>query len=246
MPESAIQRAVSTAVNERGWHLVSVGESSHRPPFAYSIGLHRTYKHPEVLLLGLPADLSKSLLGKIAEKIGEGTEYTTSGSYTDVLQGHACRFRPVAREAYRAFLGMGCDYYHATDFPALQCIWPDSQGKFPWDTSYNALLQWKQPLLSDPATARVVSDWNFVEPYNLGVFTTAKVLAGEPILMVTHDRDDGGWQFLTGATEAPDQGRRVPLLELIRRDPSLNEIGNLVMGGMAVRDSRRDTWQRIE
>lgn len=246
MPESAAQQVVSAAISQRGWHLVSVGESSHRPPFAYTIGLHRTYKHPEVLILGLPAELSKSLLEMIAVKVSSGTEYSARGSYSDVLQGYACRFRPIASEAFRAFLGSASDYYRTTDFPALQCIWPDSNGKFPWDTSYNALLQWKQPLLSDPATAQVVSEWNFVEPYNLGVFTTAKVLAGEPILMVTHDRDDGGWQFLTGSTEAPDQGRRVPLLELVRRDPSLNEIGNLALGGMAVRDSRRDTWQRIE
>lgn len=246
MPESAVQKAVSTAVNQGGWYLTSVAEGSHRPPFAYTIGLHRNFEHPEILILGLPAELSKTMLDIIGREVGAGGKYDSSEAYRDVLRGYACRFRPVAREAYGAFLKTAVDFYPTRDFPALQCIWPDSNGKFPWDTSYNALLQWKQPLLSDPSTARVVSEWNFVEPYTLGVFTTAKVLAGEPILMVTHDRDDGGWQFLTGSTEAPDQGRRVPLLELVRRDPSLNEIGDLALGGMAVRDARRDPWQRIE
>jgi hypothetical protein len=181
-----------------------------------------------------------------ASKISLGTKFTTSEAYRDVLQGYPCHFRRVAQAAYRAFLVAAVDFYHTENFPALQCIWPDSKNKFPWDAGYNPILQWKQPLLADEATAAVVSNWNFVEPYNLGVFTTAKVLNGEPILMVTHDRDDGGWQFLTGATEAPDQGRRVPLLELVRRDPSLNEIGNLMLGGMAVRDSSHDPWQRIE
>lgn len=246
MPDSAVQIAIRSALDERGWHVVSVGESSHRPPWAYTIGLHRTQRHPEVIILGLHADLSKPLLDMIALKVRAGQHFGPNEAYKDVLQGYACRFRPVAREAYEGFLRAAIDFHRTPDFPVLQCIWPDANQRFPWEADYNPILQWKQPLLTDPATARVVSAWSFVEPYNLGVFTTSKVLAGEPILMVTHDRDDGGWRFLTGATEAPDQGRRVPLLELVRRDPTLNEIGNLPMGGMAIRDSKKDRWQRIE
>lgn len=246
MPESAVQKAVRTALDERGWHVVSVGESSHRPPYAYTLGLHRSHAHPEVLILGLPEELSRSLLDMIAVKVRAGQKYGTSEAYEDVLRGYLCRFRPVAQEAFDGFLGVAVEFYRGREFGVLQCIWPDAHQKFPWDEEYNPILQWKQPLLNDPATAKVVSAWSFVEPYNLGVFTTAKVLTGEPILMVTHDREDGGWRFLTGATEAPDQGRRVPLLELVRRDPTLNEIGDLPLGGMAVRDSRRDRWQRIE
>jgi hypothetical protein len=41
--------------------------------------------------------------------------------------------------------------------------------------------------------------WPFDQPRNCAVFTTRQVLEGaEPILHVTHDSDDHGWQFLGG------------------------------------------------
>ena len=46
----------------------------------------------------------------------------------------------------------------------------------------------------------MADDWPFTDPENLAVFTLARVVRGEsPILRVTHDEDDGGWQFTDGA-----------------------------------------------
>src|SRR5947209_12602760 len=39
-------------------------------------------------------------------------------------------------------------------------------------------------------------NWPFAEPEDLAVFTLKRIVRGEsPILMVSHDEDDGGWQF---------------------------------------------------
>ena len=44
-----------------------------------------------------------------------------------------------------------------------------------------------------------MTDWPFSDPPNVAVFTTGQVVRGErAVLYVSHDADDGAWQFLTG------------------------------------------------
>src|SRR5690348_10727794 len=63
----------------------------------------------------------------------------------------------------------------------------------------------------------------FKEDPRLGVITTARVLAGASIMMVTHDADDGGWQFLCGTTNDPVDGRIVHLADIVAMDPTVTE-----------------------
>ena len=42
-------------------------------------------------------------------------------------------------------------------------------------------------------------DWPFDDPEETEVITLERILRGEsPLLLVTHDLEDGGWQFLDG------------------------------------------------
>jgi len=76
----------------------------------------------------------------------------------------------------------------------------------------------------------------------LGVITTAQALAGAPILIVAHDEDDGGWQFLCGTTTDPQDGRIVHLAEIEAMDPSVGEVADLPMGWQAVREQPGAPW----
>lgn len=84
----------------------------------------------------------------------------------------------------------------------------------------------------------------FDENPRLGVVTTAAVLTGAPILMVTHDEDDGGWQFLCGTTNDPDDGRIVHLEEIVIMDPTVTSVADLPLGWLAFRNSVGGEWHR--
>lgn len=84
----------------------------------------------------------------------------------------------------------------------------------------------------------------FDEDPHLAVITTSVVLAGAPILMVTHDEDDGGWQFLCGTTNDPEDGRIVGLAHIVARDPSVLRVADLPLGWVAFRSSPADEWTR--
>ena len=87
-------------------------------------------------------------------------------------------------------------------------------------------------------------EWVFADPPNVATYTTANVLAGHPILLATHDEDDGAWQFLCGTTNESADGRIVGLGCIVDLDPSVTEMADLPLGRRAWRDSPSDPWRR--
>jgi hypothetical protein len=87
--------------------------------------------------------------------------------------------------------------------------------------------------------------WPFDQPRNCTTITMRQVMEGiEPILLVSHDADDPGWQFI-GNTDAnvPD-GRVVCLEEIVQLDPTVLEVAD--PGWQAVRDYLGGRWLRRE
>jgi hypothetical protein len=86
--------------------------------------------------------------------------------------------------------------------------------------------------------------WPFSDAPNTASITTRQVLEGAPVLLVTHDADDGGWQFLCGMTDDPEDARVVGLAQMYRRDPTLGQLANLPEGWRASRASAAQPWKR--
>lgn len=90
-----------------------------------------------------------------------------------------------------------------------------------------------------------VPDWPFDHPPNTACITTRLVLEeGYPILLVTHDADDGSWQFLCGSTNNTADGRVVGLSQMLRLEPQLSKIADLPLGWKAWRESTNHSWVR--
>jgi hypothetical protein len=88
-------------------------------------------------------------------------------------------------------------------------------------------------------------DWPFDDPENLAVFTLKRLVqGGSPILRVTHDEDDGGWQFLDVGEVSMDEASLVSLREITRLDPSILELADLPVGWIAERDAPGEPWRR--
>jgi hypothetical protein len=91
----------------------------------------------------------------------------------------------------------------------------------------------------------MISDWPFDDSPNVTTITTKQVLEdGYPILLVTHDKDDGTWQVLCGTTNDPNDGRVVSLDCMYERDPSIGELSDLPLGWRAWRDNLSSAWVR--
>jgi hypothetical protein len=92
---------------------------------------------------------------------------------------------------------------------------------------------------------RMSPRWPFEDAPNTTSITTVHVLNGTlPILLVTHDADDGTWQFLCGTTDDPDEGRVVGLDCIVGLDPTVADLADLPLGWRAWRDAPGEPWTR--
>jgi hypothetical protein len=98
---------------------------------------------------GLKIELLHKLLNEIGAMVRSGARFEAGVSSDDVLEGYSVAFRAIAPEAFDTYLGAGARFYAGEPFPALHCIWPDRDGRFPWDGGVNEWARWAQPALSD-------------------------------------------------------------------------------------------------
>ncbi|SHH71937.1 hypothetical protein [Massilia sp. CF038] len=87
--------------------------------------------------------------------------------------------------------------------------------------------------------------WPFSSPKNEATFTVRQIVNGEkPILLVEHDEDEGGWQFLTGEPLDMSDAMIVGLGEIAEMDPSVLELADLPIGWRATREALTGSWLR--
>lgn len=223
-------------IKEHQLHISYVQSDGYSPRFGYSIGLFKEFNHPELLLIGLDDTSTGAIINSIKDEIENGTRFIEGINYPGFLVNFPIQFLAVEKEHYQDYLGYAGWYNDQSfDFPALQVIWPDKNGNFPWEDDFNERFKFVQPLLDRN------TDFKFLEEKNLGVYTTKEFLEGKPILYVYHD-EDGDWQFLTKANPTEEEISIVALSTIIKKDASLNDIYYLNYGESASRESINGKW----
>lgn len=88
--------------------------------------------------------------------------------------------------------------------------------------------------------------WPFDQPPNYAAITLRQVVReGAPVLLVAHDEDDHGWQFLDGSAEPKKEDAVLCCIEhIVAADPTLLEIADLPVGWRAWRTSIGRAWTR--
>jgi hypothetical protein len=89
------------------------------------------------------------------------------------------------------------------------------------------------------------TEWPFEAPRDVAVFTTVQIMSQRmPILHVSHDEDDGAWQFHTGGDSQESDARILSLEEITKIDPTILELADLPEGWVADRSQVGDEWTR--
>ena len=216
MENQYINKLVSD-IEKYGFGVIMVPQTDYLPSFAYTVGLWKSYKRPELITLGMPIDILHTILNTVAfEGVKKGKSIEMGKNYRGVLEKHPVQFLTVDKRNIPDYFGQAINYYQTADFPALQLIWPDDKGVFPYETGFR-------------------------EDKLRPVFTTSAWLESqEPIVDVIHDKE-GYWFFLP--LGEPDL-KLVPLEELVKADPTLNDVFDLDYGECANREFIGGQWQR--
>lgn len=93
-----------------------------------------------------------------------------------------------------------------------------------------------------------MSDWSFNQKPNTVVYTSKSVVEDRAwIHFVSHDADDGAWQFhsIVGAPKVEADVRAVLLSNIVAVDPTLNQLADLPLGWIAWRETPDGEWNRM-
>ena len=243
-------------IEKFGCSVVSVKRTNHGLGWSYTIGIFDTCGKPELVTVGLPPKTAHFALNEAAKLLRAGVDLT-KGRHGQLVGKVDCEFRPVDRKWIAQLMGWAEWYYDGADFPVLQAVYPDLENRFPEDAHFDNAFA--QPLMqpaakmtavehdfwasTDPASS--LFNWKFPDSPHTGVYLSQTVHDGtEPVTYVSHDDEDGAWQFL-GDSMSDGGG---PVLSCfhhpIDRDPSLVELADLPSGWIAERAKVGEPWVR--
>ncbi len=146
------EQKVVSDVQEYGWHVVLVAPDEAGPGFAFTIGLFHSFGHPEVILFGLPDKVAHAVLNLIGASVKSGHRFQAGQRSSDLFEQHESAFVTFPVAAYHDYLGYARWFYSGDEFPALQCVWPDGEGRFPWEPDSKEGCKERQPLPGQSGT----------------------------------------------------------------------------------------------
>jgi hypothetical protein len=130
-----------------GWHMIGVPEDDRGPGFVYSIRLFHSFRHPEIVVVGMKLQLMFSMVSEVGTWARSGQPVRDGTIREGLLEDYTCTFRSVGKQWYKVYFGYALWFYQSDDFPVLQCVWPDKDERWPWDPQFNPPWKPKQPVL---------------------------------------------------------------------------------------------------
>ena len=132
-PEATVQEwldAVREMVQKHGWAVQFV--ESDRMAYAYTVGLHERGL-PELLVTGLSPKRATHLLNSVADYLVDGGK-PLPGELISIAGGPPLEVVQVQHPD--AHMNVAVALY-GPDVRALQLVWPDDQGRRPWDPAFS-------------------------------------------------------------------------------------------------------------
>ena len=142
-------KELDKSIAEYGWHVIKVMADEEGPGFCFSVGLFKSFGHPEIIIVGLDLDLGHELINLMGDEIREGVKFEAGQYYDDIIEEYSCYMLEVSKENYEGWLGTAIGYYQSEDFPVLQCIYPTVDNVYPWQEEWPEEIEDLQPVLAE-------------------------------------------------------------------------------------------------
>ena len=136
-------------ITQYGWMTTGVAEFT----LSYTIGLMSGFNHPEILIHGLPAIHAHGFMNLIVAKLKAGEKFETGKRYAHLTQNFDTMFIEVHPANHDEWMGMGKTINtEILGVPqrAIQLVWTDTKGKFPWEPGFEERFRDKQLLFDKP------------------------------------------------------------------------------------------------
>ncbi|PKM46855.1 MAG: hypothetical protein CVV05_00115 [Gammaproteobacteria bacterium HGW-Gammaproteobacteria-1] len=141
----AVQQKIEDNIREHGVAIIFTQTEAAETilNLAYTIGL-ADIGHPEVLVFALPAESAHMILNDIATRAREVA--LPMNERLDDLANLPLILKPVAPSIAAEYI-VQANARAGRELPALQLVWPDARGLFPWEEGFEQRLLAAQPHL---------------------------------------------------------------------------------------------------
>jgi Domain of unknown function (DUF4262) len=236
-------------VRKHGWSpLWIAGEIG----FAYTVGVWHTFGQPEIVMFGLEGPGMQLWLNTCVE-VGRDQGWPPDDTpFEGVLENFPTQLRPVHPSWHEALFGAAHRFYQGTRVPVRQLVWPDRNGRWPWDEQATLSSRTRQALSWLPVDQHPMGGWRlvgelaptFAFPFgpDSWVLTTMGILDGHATVEKVV-RDQAGYDVLDGHGYGADDLCLAFLGDVVRSQPHLNDCADLVDGQTATR-SADGGWER--
>jgi hypothetical protein len=148
-PEEEADKTLIENVRERGCHILGVAGDKDEPPFSFSIGLALNYGQAEIVIFGMDPRKAAQIINIVRDDAAKGKKYADGDVSSDILLNVNVCFVQVPLQLYDKYLGTAIWFYRKSPrpFPCLQLVWPDREGRFPWETGFDPSMKRDQPTL---------------------------------------------------------------------------------------------------
>jgi hypothetical protein len=132
-----------------GCHVIHVLEDSDGPPFSYSVGVQKTSRAPEVIVIGLKQPIAHFVVNEYNDRVRKGERFIAGQRYDGFLEGFCVQFEVVSSEHFDNYMGWDKWLYRGNNFEVLQIIYPTTDGIWPWEATADEWFRGRQPILSE-------------------------------------------------------------------------------------------------
>jgi hypothetical protein len=140
------QKQILADIVALGAHIAHVPEGDEWPEHSYTAGLTTTFGHPELILFGLEAEAAEALLDALIDEIDEGKRFAAGSEHEGLLRHYPVRMHAVPAELVERVLPRA-HWASGGVATALQVVWPDKQGRWPWQDDVREGFAELQPVL---------------------------------------------------------------------------------------------------
>jgi hypothetical protein len=127
--------------------VVAPADAPSDPTHGHTIGLPERFAHPELLLVGLPAEVTAEFLGHALALVRGGRRFSHGQLVDGLFPAAPAALRRVGEQHYAAYLTEALAHHGSPEFAALQIVFPDRVGRFPWDPGADLRLRLVEPVL---------------------------------------------------------------------------------------------------
>jgi hypothetical protein len=123
-------------IKNKGYHTTAVLEEIDFTPFAYSTGIFKNFKIPELFISGLGPNLSGELIENYVSKF-KFTGVPLHRKIQNLCDRFAVYFISLKNSDVEEYALTSVKFYENRNYEYLQLIFPDLDGKFPNEVGYN-------------------------------------------------------------------------------------------------------------